>query len=73
MLLRKKPEVTEQVEKGEQPLQSFVFSVPDACSVSSSLPQSSKIEQGTTTLKKMYKANMPAKPFFTWCKGKSKK
>ena len=47
----------EQVENGEQSLQSFLWSEFEVCSVCSS-SQLSKIEQGTTALNKMYNDNM---------------
>lgn len=51
--LRVKPEADEQIEKGEQLLQSFLWSEPDVCAVCSSSSHLSKMEQGTTALNKM--------------------
>ena len=47
-----KPDADEQIENGEQLLQSFLWSVLDVCSVFSSSSQLSIIEQGTTALNK---------------------
>lgn len=51
-VLMVKPEADEQMEKGEQLLQSFLWSEPDVCSACSS-SQLSKTVQGTTALNKM--------------------
>jgi hypothetical protein len=48
-----KPDADEQIENGEQLLQSFSWSVLEVCSVCSSSSQLSIIEQGTTALNKM--------------------
>ena len=47
-----KPDADEQIENGEQLLQSFLWPVLDVCSACSSSPQLSMIEQGTTALNK---------------------
>lgn len=47
------PDADEQIENGEQLLQSFLWSALVVCSVCSSSSQLSITEQGTTALKKM--------------------
>jgi hypothetical protein len=53
VLLRVKPDAAEQTEKGEQPLQSFLWFVLEVCPGCSFSSQLSKNEQGTTALIKM--------------------
>jgi hypothetical protein len=48
-----KPDADEQIENGEQPLQSLLRSEPEVRSVCSSSSHLSKMEQGTTALKRM--------------------
>jgi hypothetical protein len=48
-----KPKVEEQIENGEQLLQSFFGFEWDVCAVCVSSSQLSKREQGTTALNKM--------------------
>jgi hypothetical protein len=50
---RVKPEAAEQIEKGEQLLQSFSWSDGAVCVVCTSSSQLSMREQGTTALNKM--------------------
>ena len=57
-VVRVKPEADEQIEKGEQLLQSFLWSEPEVCSVCSFSSQLSKMEHGTTTQNRMEKDNM---------------
>ena len=51
--VRVKPAADEQIEKGEQLLQSFLWSELDVCSVRPSFSHLSKIAQGTTALNRM--------------------
>ena len=60
--------MAEQIENGEQPLQSFVWSVWEDCPAYSSCSQLSKTEQGTTVLNKIYKSNTQVIPFLIRCK-----
>ena len=52
------PGVDEQIENGEQLLESFCWSVSQPFSVQAAVLQLSKREQGTSALNKMYKDNM---------------
>jgi hypothetical protein len=53
MVFRVKPEADEQIEKGEQLLQSFLCFEGEDCSVCSSFSQLSNTVHGTTALNKM--------------------
>jgi hypothetical protein len=52
------PETDEQIEKGEQLLQSLCWSVSEPCSVHALASHLSKMEQGTSALNKIYRDNM---------------